>query len=427
MNRNATEEPTTVYQPIEGGGVTSPQGFYGAATHVGFKKGGDRLDLALVLADAACPCAAVFTKNVFSAAPVQVSREHLDGLSYGYARAIILNSGNANAATGQPGIELARGLAALASKLLGCLPKEVLVASTGVIGVPMTLEPFEKGLSPLIGLASQEGGHSAACAIMTTDTRPKESALTYTSKDAAYAGRRFTVGGMAKGAGMIMPDMATLLAAITTDAPLCPELAYKALSEAVGKSFNKVTIDSDTSTNDSCFLMASGKAAAAQDGFAAFREDSLAFAEFSTALERVCVDLARQIAADGEGATRLVTVNLSGAADDADADAAARAVANSPLVKTAVFGHDANWGRIAMALGKSGARFRQEDVTIGFLGITVCRNGEAVGFDEEEAGRRFKAPEIVIDVDLGAGSAATTLWTCDFTHDYITINGDYRT
>jgi len=414
-------------QAVAGGGVASAQGFRASGIHAGFKKGDDSLDLALVLADEACPCGAVFTRNAFCAAPVRACREHLGGLSYGLARALVMNSGNANAATGRPGADLVRMVSLEAAKALACAPEEVLVASTGVIGVQMPLEPFTESLGPLAGLASREGGHSAARAIMTTDTRPKECAVTYVSKDPDYEGRRFTVGGMAKGSGMIMPDMATLLVALTTDAPLSPGLAYKALQAAAGKSFNKVTIDSDTSTNDSCFLMASGKAAPVQDGFGAFPEDGLAFAEFAGALERVCVDLARQIAADGEGASRLVTVNLSGAADDADADLAARAVANSPLVKTAVAGHDANWGRIAMALGKSGARFRQEDVAIDFLGIPVCRDGEAVAFDEEEALRRFQAPEAVIDVDLGAGSAKTTLWTCDLTHGYITINGDYRT
>lgn len=415
------------YQVIEKGGIASPKGFVANGVCAGFKLGTEKPDLALILADEACPSAAVFTKSAFCAAPVQVSREHLDGKSCGYARAIIMNSGNANAATGNPGIELVRTVAAESAKLLGCEPKEILLASTGVIGAHIPLKPFTDNLSTAINQASQDGGYGAACAIMTTDTVAKEYAITYISESTTFKGTSFTVGGIAKGSGMIMPDMATMLAALTTDAPLSPDLALKALRAAVGKSFNKVTVDSDTSTNDTCFLMASGKAATIPNAREAFQKDSIAFAEFLAALEAVCIHLARQIALDGEGATRLITINLNGAASDEDADKAARAVANSPLVKTAIYGHDANWGRIAMALGHSGAAFSQEKVSIDLMGIPVCRDGLTVPFDEEEALRRFEAPEVVIDINLGAGNAATTLWTCDFTHDYITINGDYRT
>ncbi|MDY3981752.1 MAG: bifunctional ornithine acetyltransferase/N-acetylglutamate synthase, partial [Paraeggerthella sp.] len=217
---------------------------------------------------------------------------------------------------------------------------------------------------------------------------------------------------------------ATMIAVITTDAPIASNALHDALVRAVDVSFNKVTVDSDTSTNDSCFLFASGEAA--PQGAPSFDPSGLAFARFEQALHAVCQNLARAMAADGEGATRLVTVNVSGAATDQDADAAARAVANSPLVKTAVFGHDANWGRIAAAIGKSGAAFRQEDAAIDIMGMPVCRGGLTVAFDEDEALRRFEEAEIVIDVDLGAGNSETTVWTCDFTHDYITINGDYR-
>ena len=423
----ATEALRAPYRVVEGGGVASARGFSAAGIHAGFKKEAESLDLALVLADAACPTAAVFTKSVFCAAPVLVSREHLGTASFGHARAILMNSGNANASTGQPGIEYVRESTRKAAEAIGCEPREVLMASTGVIGVFMPPGPLEEHIAPLLGCASHAGGHAAARAIMTTDTHPKECAVSYVSADPAYEGREFTVGGMAKGSGMIMPDMATMLAALTTDAPLDPALAYWALKAAADTSFNKVTVDSDTSTNDSCFLMASGQAAPAADGFAPFAEGSPAYCELAGALEAVCISLARQIAADGEGAPRLVTVNLRGAADEADADRAARAIANSPLVKTAVFGHDANWGRIAMAVGKSGARFRQEDVVIDLMGLPVCQGGLSVAFDEKEALRRFEAPEVVIDVDLGAGPAATTVWTCDLTHGYVTINGDYRT
>ena len=228
---------------------------------------------------------------------------------------------------------------------------------------------------------------------------------------------------MAKGSGMIMPNMATMIAVVTTDAPVRDDMLHRCLVRAVQSSFNKVTVDSDTSTNDSCFLLASGKAA---DGQPCFSEGSPALAAFQCALDGVCQSLARQMAADGEGATRLVTVTVSGAASVQDADAAARTVANSPLVKTAIFGHDANWGRIAAALGRSGAAFAQEDVAISIMGIPVCQCGLTVPFDEDEALRRFQAPEVVIEADLGAGECSTTVWTCDFTHDYVSINGDYR-
>ncbi len=419
-------------EPLANGGVASAAGFSAAGVHAGFRKNPHRLDMALVVADDPCACAAVFTRNVFCAAPVQVSRAHLDeggatsegGPAWGTARGVIINSGNANAATGAQGLEAARETARMTACALGCTEQEVMVASTGVIGQHLSLEPFERGLPAALKALSKEGGADAARAIMTTDTRPKESACTFTVEDAAYAGCTFTVGGMAKGSGMIMPDMATMIAVVTTDAPIAAPDAHAALSAVVGRTFNKVTVDSDTSTNDSCFLFANGAAAPGQ---ATFPRDSASFRAFEDALEYVCTQLARAMAADGEGASRLVTVQVTGAATSADADAAARAVANSPLVKTAVNGHDANWGRVAMALGKSGARFRQEDVAIDIMGIPVCRAGLTVPFDEDEALRRFEAPEVAIVADLGAGNASACVWTCDFSHDYITINGDYRT
>lgn len=407
---------------IANGGVTSALGFRAAGVHAGFRKNPQRLDMALVVADEPCACAGTFTQNVFCAAPVQVSKEHLDGVSYGTARAVVVNSGIANAATGEQGREAARAMARITAEEVGCPATEVMVASTGVIGQHLPLGPFETGVPAALDALSRSGGHDAACAIMTTDTHPKEAAVSFTVE--SYEGCTFTVGGMAKGSGMIMPNMATMISVITTDAPVRPDVLHEALVNAVNKSFNKVTVDSDTSTNDTCFLLASGAAAL---GKPAFQPGSAEFAAFEQALQAVCNNLARQMAADGEGATRLVTVNVAGAANDDDADKAARTVANSPLVKTAITGHDANWGRIAGALGRSGAAFRQEDVSIDIMGLAVCRNGMTVPFDEDEALRRFEDPEIVIDIDLGAGRAATTMWTCDFSHEYITINGDYRT
>ena len=423
--------------PVPGGGATSARGFAAAAVHAGFRKDPQRLDLALVAADGPIPAAATFTRNAFCAAPVIVSRAHLaetvpsaeaaqpGAPAFGTARAVVVNSGNANAATGERGIEAACEAARIVADALGCPEGEVLVASTGVIGVHLPLDPFKIGVPAVAAALSREGGADAARAIMTTDTRSKECAVAFSGDGIGYPGCTFTVGGMAKGSGMIMPDMATMIAVLTTDAPLRADVLHAALARAVRTSFNKVTVDSDTSTNDSCFLLASGAAAPADAK--PFAPDTPALAAFEAALAHVCQSLARQMAADGEGATRLVTVTVTGAADDADADAAARAIANSPLVKTAVFGHDANWGRIAMAAGKSGAAFRQQDVSIDIMGLPVCRGGLTVPFDEDEALRRFEQPECAIAVDLGAGSAATTVWTCDFSHEYITINGDYRT
>ena len=379
--------------------------------------------MALVEADELCPAAATFTQNVFCAAPVTVSKEHLGGQNYGLAKAVIVNSGCANAATGSVGIADAERTCQIVADVVGCCADEVLVASTGVIGQLLNTAPFETAVPKLHKTMTREMGSDAASAIMTTDTYSKERAIRYVSQDPALGGATITLGGMAKGSGMIMPNMATMIAVITTDAPLAPEVLHNALVHSVNQSFNKVTVDSDTSTNDTCFLLASGKAAPG----ARIAEGSLAYEEFQTALDALTQMLAREMARDGEGATKLVTVKITGAANDEEADLAARTVANSPLVKTVVFGHDANWGRIAGALGRSGAHFEQQNVSIDIMGIPVCRDGLTVEFSEEEALKRFEEPEIVLEADLGAGTSSTTIWTCDFSYDYVRINGDYRT
>ena len=292
-----------------------------------------------------------------------------------------------------------------------------------LIGQLLNTAPFETAVPKLHKTMTCETGSDAASAIMTTDTYSKERAIRYVSQDPTLGGATITLGGMAKGSGMIMPNMATMIAVITTDAPLSPEVLHSALVHSVNQSFNKVTVDSDTSTNDTCFLLASGKAAPD----ARIAEGSLAYEEFQTALDALTQMLAREMARDGEGATKLVTVKITGAANDEEADLAARTVANSPLVKTAIFGHDANWGRIAGALGRSGAHFEQQNVSIDIMGIPVCRDGLTVEFSEEEALKRFEESEIVLEADLGAGTSSTTIWTCDFSYDYVRINGDYRT
>ncbi len=395
------------------GGVTAPAGVRAAGVHAGFRKDPRRLDAALVVSDGpGTVSCGMFTRNVFCAAPVQVDRELL---AQNMPRAVLLNSGNANAATGEPGLAIARKSAQAAASALGLANGEVLVASTGVIGVELPWASFETGIPALVEKLSSDGGHDAALAIMTTDTRPKECAVRFT-----YDGNEYTVGGMVKGSGMIQPNMATMLAVVTTDMPVSADAAHSALKQAVDVSFNKVTVDSDTSTNDSVFFFSSCLGASVANA-------NEAAGVLTEALRLVCENLARQIAADGEGATKLVTVYVRDAYDEADADCAARTIANSPLVKTAIAGRDCNWGRIAAALGRSGARFDQYAVDIDIMGMPVLRAGLPCGFDEDEALRRFEDDEIVIEVSLGTGGGADTrVWTCDLTHEYIHINADYR-
>ena len=417
---------------IEDGGVASPKGVHAGGIHAGFRKNPQRLDLALVEFDEPVAAAGTFTTNKFCAAPVTVSREHLGPNCCSTARAVVINSGIANAATGEEGIDSAEETCSIVAETIGCEPGEVLVASTGVIGQLLDVEPFRAGVPALhdrlCAAASDEGarlscGHDAARAIMTTDTHPKERAVSYEATG-ALAGTTVTVGGMCKGSGMIMPNMATMISVVTTDAPVTPAALHEALLGAVKTTFNKVTVDSDTSTNDTCVAFATGAAA---PGAPAIEPGTPEAAELAHAIADVCQHLARAIAADGEGASRLVTVTVAGAPTDEDADTAARAIANSPLVKTAIYGHDCNWGRIAAALGKCGVEFDQRDVDIDIMGMPVCRDGLTVPFDEDEALRRFEEPEITIWADLGAGTCETTVWTCDLTHDYVKINGEYRT
>ena len=381
------------FTPCEGG-VCAAEGMLAAGISAGFRKNPNRRDLALVAAEKTVTCAATFTQNRFCAAPVQVSRPRANA---GRARAVVLNSGNANASTGQQGVQVAEQSARIVAQTLGCSPEEVLVASTGVIGVPLAIDCFVTGV-PAIAAALEH------------------------SPEGAHSGRTVHVGGFVKGSGMIQPNMATMLAVVSTDAPLTADAAHAALLAAVKSSFNKVTVDSDTSTNDSCFLFATGAA-----GGEPISEASLDFPAVAAALKAVCQDLARKIAADGEGATKLVTVDVLGAATPQDAETVCRSICNSPLVKTAIFGHDANWGRVAAAAGKCGVPFDQYSVDIDLLGVPVCRDGLTVPMDEDDMLRRFQEPEVRVAISLGMGECSCRMWTCDLTHDYVTINGDYRT
>lgn len=425
------QENTPEIMVLENGGVASPAGVFAGGIHAGFRQNPERKDMALVEFGEGSVAAGAFTTNKFCAAPVIVSRKHLGEAGAAPVRAIVINSGNANAATGDKGLEAAEATAELVAQTVGCEAEQVLVASTGVIGQILDTTPFTTGVPELHArltsfaddAARQAAGHDAALGIMTTDTHPKEYAVSYEAAG-ALTGKTITIGGMCKGSGMIMPNMATMIAILTTDAPVAPEALREILLDTVKVTFNKVTVDSDTSTNDTCILVATGAAAVGAEPIQAGTPEA---AELRAAVNAVCQHLAREIAADGEGASKLVTVTVEGAATPEDADTAARAIANSPLVKTAIYGHDCNWGRIAMALGKCGVAFDQANVDIDIMGMPVCRGGLTVEFDEDEALRRFEDPEIAIWANLGEGSEQTTVWTCDLTHEYVTINGDYRT
>lgn len=420
---------TNTLQKVEGG-LGAVTGLQVSGVSAGFRRNPERRDLALIVAPTGSKAAGVFTQSGFAAAPVKVSQEHLAAQSKtdGF-RALIINSGNANAATGVQGIETALGTCELVAGALDCLSGQVLVASTGVIGAQLSLDTFVKGI-PLalshLSTASNpsaEAGVHAAEAIMTTDTHPKTAARTFTMTLQDGSEVTGTVGGMAKGSGMIAPHMATMIAVLATDISLQQADLQQALKEAVDVSFNKVTIDSDTSTNDSAYLIATGAVTTES-----IDKTHRGYEAFFSALREVCQDLSYQIAQDGEGATKVIVVDVKGAASAGDADLAARAIADSPLVKTAVAGHDANWGRIAMAIGKSGASFDQERVSIAIMDMDVFVKGAPVEFSEEEALKRFaERDEVHIVVDLDAGAATTRIWTCDLTHGYISINGDYRT
>ena len=394
------------------GGVTAPGGFSAAGVAAGVKKSG-RLDVALLTADHAVPAAAVYTTNSVAAAPVVVSRSHT---AHGHIRAAVVNSGNANACTGPQGIADAGAMAEAVAESLGCTADEVVVSSTGVIGVPLPLETVVRGITAAAAELAEDGGPRAAEAILTTDTFPKQCAVVCT-----VGGVDYTVGGMAKGSGMIQPNMATMLAFVTTDAPLTQAACVQALSSATARTFNRITVDSDTSTNDMCLLMASGEAGGEPIGVPDAR-----FAPVAAAIHHVCGELARMIVRDGEGATKFVEVTVRGAANEADAELAAFAIANSPLCKTAVFGGDANWGRVAMAIGKSGARVDPNAFDVVFAGIPTCLAGTGLAFDEEAAGAALAKRDVDVLVDLHVGDAEATVWTCDLSYEYVRINGEYR-
>jgi glutamate N-acetyltransferase/amino-acid N-acetyltransferase len=406
------------------GGVCAPRGFRAGGVWCGIKAGSKKRDLGLIYSERPCAAAALFTRNLVQAASVLVSREHV---APGTLRAVIANSGNANACTGEPGLAAARRMAELAAEKLAALdggigPADVAVASTGVIGVPLPIAAIEGGMDALAAsLRDDEAGHAAALeAIMTTDTRKKDGALEF-----ELGGVPVRMGGMVKGSGMIHPNMATMLCFITTDAALSPPLLDRALRRAVNRSFNRVTVDGDTSTNDTIIVMANGAA-----GNEPPAGEGPAYESFAAALEALCVKLARAMARDGEGASRLMTVSVSGAAGEEEAAIFAKAVAASSLVKAACFGADANWGRVLCALGYAGPGFDPAAVDVSFKSaageIPVCRGGAALPFSEAEAKKILSEEEIEILINVGDGGGRAVVWGCDLTYDYVKINGDYR-
>jgi len=395
-----------------GGGVTTPQGFRAAGVSAGIKSRG--LDLALLVSDPPATAAAVFTVNRAQAAPVLVSREHLQR-SGGTARAIVVNSGCANACTGDEGVQVARDMASETARLVGCPIEQVLVASTGVIGVALPIARVMTGLPIAFAALGTDQGPMAARAIMTTDPFPKEAAAHVTIGARAVAG----IGGMAKGSGMIEPMMATMLGFVTTDASVPQPLLDRALREAVNDTFNAITVDGDCSTNDCVMLLANGQSGTVVD--------ETRYGEFVGGLRAVCLELALGIVRGGEGATKLVTVTVTGAASKADARRAAKAIANSLLVKTAIHGGDPNWGRLIAVAGRAGVEFELGRAAVSIGSTVLFKNGRPHDECAAQAAAYMKGKDIAVGVNLGAGSASSTVWTCDLSAEYIRINADYRT
>ena len=406
------------YQEVAGG-ICAPKGFAAAGVHCGIRANHtEKYDLALIKADVRCAAAGVYTTNKVCGAPIKVDRAHLKD---GYAQAILVNSGNANTCAAN-GVALAEECCELVGKALDIDAMDVLPASTGVIGQPMVIDPFARGIPAAAAklAAAEQGSTDAATAIMTTDTKPKEIALSF-----GAGNRKVTIGGMCKGAGMIAPKMtvphATMLCYITTDCAISNELLGSMLGEIVDDSFNKVTVDGDMSTNDTVVVMANGASGVE------IRNGSPEAEHFKVALTMVAQHLARAIAMDGEGATKFVSVEVRGAATSHDAEMCARTVANSLLCKTAWFGCDPNWGRVLAAAGRSGANFSAENVSLDYDEMPVVRNGMDAGTPETELAQVMKRGEFTIKLDLGEGHGTFTVWTSDVSYEYVKINADYHT
>ena len=399
------------------GGVCAAKGFTASGIHCGIRKNRTKRDIALIYSECKATAAAVYTTNLVKGAPLIVTKDHI---SDGKAQAVICNSGNANTCNAN-GIEIAEKMSDLLAKELGIASSDVVVASTGVIGQPLNIEPIADGIPVLVKELSRDGGEAAAEGIMTTDTVKKEIAVEFT-----VGGKTCHIGGIAKGSGMIHPNMATMLVFITTDVAISPEMLQKALSSDIADTFNMVSVDGDTSTNDMVTVLANGMA-----GNEEITCEGSDFTAFMKALNTVTVYLCRMIAGDGEGATKLLECTVSGAKDVATAKTIAKSVICSSLLKAAMFGADANWGRVLCAIGYSGADVDVNRVDVSFRSpkgeITVCVNGAGVEFSEEKAKEILLEREIEIIVSVGDGDGKATAWGCDLTYDYVKINGDYRT
>lgn len=398
------------------GGVCAAKGYTAAGVYCGIRKNKSKKDLALIYSEKKAACACVYTQNLVQGAPIAVTKANV---ADGYASAIICNSGNANTCNAN-GIEIATQMCDLLGQALKIPAGDIVVASTGVIGKTLDIEPVASGIAPLIA-ALGDDSNAAAEAILTTDLMKKEIAFAFT-----LGGKTCHIGGIAKGSGMIQPNMATMLGFITTDAAISPAMLQKALSADTLDSFNMVSVDGDTSTNDMVTILANGMA-----GNAEITSTGAEYDAFCAALSAVTQYLSRTIAADGEGATKLIICKLTGAADKAAAVKLAKSVINSPLVKCAMFGADANWGRVLCALGYAGVPTDVNQVGVSFSSIagslTVCESGMGVDFSEELAKKILSEKEITIDITLGDGEASATAYGCDLTYDYVKINGDYRT
>ena len=401
------------------GGVCAAKGFTAAGVHCGVKAGSspDKNDLALILSEKECAAAATYTMNRVKAAPLYVTMDHLEN---GVAWGVVANSGNANACCPQSH-ENAEAMSVSAAAATGREPGDFVVASTGVIGQTINISAIQAGLPQAAAALSADGSDAAAHAIMTTDTVKKEIAVSLT-----IGGKEVRLGAIAKGSGMIHPNMGTMLAFITTDCAITHEMLSDALHEVVACTFNRVTVDGDTSTNDMCVVLANGMA-----GNSLIEWKDQDYETFLAALEEVCRYLSRAIAGDGEGASKLVTCKMHGARSEESAERLAKAVVGSSLVKAAMFGADANWGRVLCAMGYSKAPFRPEHVDVSFCSqagsILVCKQGDGVDFDEDKAKTILTEKEVIIDVDLHEGAESAECWGCDLTYDYVKINGDYRT
>ena len=403
------------YKIIDGS-VTTPKGFLASGVHCGVKDGTTKKDLALVYSEVPCIGSGMYTNNKVKCAPIFITKKHLENKK---AQAIICNSGNANCCTGQDGLDKAQETTEVLAKELSINSEDVLIASTGVIGVPLNVNAIKSGIPSLVKGLSKNGS-DAATAIMTTDTVQKEVCAQCT-----LDGKTVTIGAIAKGSGMIEPNMGTMLSFITTDVSITSELLDEALREAVNISYNRVSVDGDTSTNDTVLILANGLSENTR-----ITEKNDDYYEFLETLKYVTITIAKMLAKDGEGATKLIECTVKGAKSDADGVVFAKSVITSSLVKTAMFGADANWGRVLCALGYAGLEFEPEKINVDFESksgsINVCTNGASVDFNEDVAKKILLEDEITINVTMGLGSSTVTAWGCDLTYDYVKINGDYR-